>query len=74
MDPCGLEANHFSFKLPSIHLTISDLNQTISWEGSYPLVAFPDPENLQHTDLTRHGLAPCFTFRISRSTDINHMY
>ena len=53
VDVCGLEANHFSIKFPSIQLTISDLNQTISCEGSYPLVAFPDPGKLQYTDLTR---------------------
>ena len=70
----GFEANHFSTKFPSIHLTISDLNQTISCEGSYPLVAFPAPDYLQHTGLTRYGLAPGFTFCICGPADINHMY
>ena len=51
----GSKANHFSIKFPSIHLTISDLNQTISCEGSYPLVAFPDPDNLQHMISHRTG-------------------
>ena len=32
---------HFSIRFPSIHASISDRNQAMSTEGSYPLVAFP---------------------------------